>query len=127
MKTRCTNPKANQPECVRLGMAESWRNSFSAFLADVGPKPSPAHVLDRRDKRKGYFPGNVRWATRIEQANSKPQNKLVSITMTVADWARVVGISPYTIYDRIQRGRSGPALLQKERVNKALRKGGRRG
>ena len=38
---------------------------FAEFLADVGYRPSPAHVLDRWPSPGGnYRPGNVRWLVR---------------------------------------------------------------
>ena len=40
-----------------------WVTSFEAFYADVGDPPSTRHQLDRQDNDKGYWPGNVRWAT----------------------------------------------------------------
>src|ERR1700721_1120894 len=40
-----------------------WR-SFQAFLSDLGPRPSPAHTLGRRDHARPYEPSNVGWATR---------------------------------------------------------------
>ena len=35
---------------------------YAAFLADLGPRPSPDHRLVRRDPAKGYSPGNCLWA-----------------------------------------------------------------
>jgi len=49
---------------------ESWR-SFEVFLAEVGPRPSAAHSLDRTKNSLPYGPGNVRWATRVEQNNNR--------------------------------------------------------
>jgi hypothetical protein len=45
---------------------QRWANSFEAFLADIGSKPSPELVLVRGDKDGNYEPGNCRWATRGE-------------------------------------------------------------
>lgn len=51
-----------------ISVCQEWRDSFSAFLGYVGPRPSPKHSLDRYPDPDGnYEPGNVRWATRAEQ------------------------------------------------------------
>ena len=70
---RCTNPR--NPQWGDYGgrgihICEKWRRSFSAFLADVGRRPSLKYSLDRRDNDGNYEPGNVRWATRAQQARN---------------------------------------------------------
>jgi hypothetical protein len=54
-----------------LAICERWRNSFSAFLEDVGPAPSPDLTLGRVDNDRGYEPGNVTWQTIKEQAMNR--------------------------------------------------------
>ena len=50
-------------------MCDRWNgpHSFEAFLADVGPRPSPKHSIDRINNDGNYEPGNVRWATQSTQ------------------------------------------------------------
>jgi hypothetical protein len=63
-------------------VCERWHrdnpNGFKNFLQDIGPAPSLEHTLDRVDPRGNYQPfqrdgvtPQVRWATRVEQANNK--------------------------------------------------------
>jgi len=45
---------------------------FAEFLAYIGRRPSPEYTLDRFPNNDGnYEKGNIRWATRKEQANNR--------------------------------------------------------
>jgi hypothetical protein len=73
MKKRCANPnEAAWPNYGGRGIkvCDRWRNSFEAFYADVGDPPEPGLTLDRINNDGDYEPGNVRWATRAQQANN---------------------------------------------------------
>lgn len=78
IKACCENPK--NPAFARYGgrgivMHPAWSDSFEAFYAAVGPRPSIDHSIDRVDNALGYEPGNVRWATRSEQARNSRRFK----------------------------------------------------
>lgn len=72
---RCTNP--NNKSFPHYGgngikVCKRWRQSFEAFLADMGPRPSSNHSLDRYPDRRGHYePGNVRWATQDQQSENR--------------------------------------------------------
>lgn len=88
-------------------MCERWRNSFPAFLADMGPRPSRAHSLDRINNSGNYEPGNCRWASRKEQANNTRFNAPLThdgLTLTVAQWSDRTGLRQQTIHGRLHRG-----------------------
>jgi hypothetical protein len=51
-------------------MSEKWRNSFDAFLEDMGEVPENL-TLDRIDPDGNYEAGNCRWATWSEQAKNQ--------------------------------------------------------
>lgn len=75
MRQRCTNPKNQRWKNYGgrgIQVCDLWMNSFEAFLAHVGQRPSPEHSVDRYPNNDGnYEPGNVRWATAAQQAANR--------------------------------------------------------
>lgn len=110
IKRRCLNPRASDyPNYGGRGITicDAWRDSFEAFLANVGRRPSSQHSIDRIDNNGNYEPGNVRWATRREQANNMRTNRRLTfdgVTRTATEWARIVGMEPYLVHRRLSDG-----------------------
>lgn len=110
IKQRCTNP--NRSNYSRYGgrgirMCERWSESYLAFLADMGRRPSPAHSIGRIDNDGNYELSNCRWETRMEQHQNKTALRLVAAfgkTLSVAAWARRLHVPAPRIYARLNRG-----------------------
>lgn len=109
MKKRCYNVKCERyPRYGGRGIrvCSRWRDSFEVFLADMGPKPSAAHQLDRINNDLDYEPSNCRWATRIQQARNRSRVKVLTYcgqTHSLQRWAEIIGVSYKTLWVRTRR------------------------
>ncbi len=111
MKSRCLNP--NFPKYPTYGgrgvrICDRWLNSFATFYADMGPRPSPYHSIDRFPNNDGnYEPSNCRWATRTEQVRNRGVTRMLTFdgeTLPLIEWAERYGIKYITLYMRLEKG-----------------------
>lgn len=116
MKGRCLNPKASRYD--RYGgrgikVCERWMK-FENFLADMGPRPTRWHSIDRINNDGDYEPSNCRWATKKQQANNTSKNVWLETSVgkiSLQDAHHIVGISPAGMNARRRVGRKGDDLL----------------
>ncbi len=109
MIQRCTNPRANGYKYWGgrgITICPRWRQSYQAFLEDVGPRPTNKHAIDRIDNAGNYEPGNVRWVTRDVQNRNRRNTGMftwMNRTMTLAEWSKITGFSYRTLQMRVLR------------------------
>lgn len=111
MKQRCKKGKPRERKSYQdkgISVHPEWENSFQKFYQAIGSRPSVNHSLDRIDNSKGYVPGNVRWATRIEQQRNKDTTVFVTDGFNkfhILDVAAKLGITKGAAHLRLKRGK----------------------
>lgn len=110
IKARCldsTHPSYPLYGGRGIDIYEPWVDDFNSFFTEVGQPPTSRHSIDRIDNSKGYVPGNLRWATRKEQANNTRKTIYLTIgevTKPLAIWASEYGKEYDCVYWRYTHG-----------------------
>lgn len=95
-----------------IKVCDRWRNSFEAFLADMG-LPGNDMSIDRIDVNGNYEPNNCRWAKADTQARNRrpasrnPRARIIECggeKRSLAEWSRETGLSAKAIEGRLRRG-----------------------
>lgn len=116
MRRRCLNPTNSRYEnyggrgikvCDRWLHGDGGVSAFECFMADMGPRPSLKHSIDRINNDGNYEPSNCRWATPTEQARNKRDNRTVEFRgrkMVMQEAIKESGIPEWTVYQRLKAG-----------------------
>lgn len=110
MLNRCYNQ--NDINYVNYGgrgitVCDEWATfeSFYEWANNSGYKDDLS--IDRIDVNRGYSPDNCRWSDPITQSNNKTNNRRYSYdgeTHTIAEWARIYGMSYKLLWRRLYNG-----------------------
>jgi hypothetical protein len=110
MKRRCHREKHHAYHNYGgrgITVCDRWRNSFSDFLADMGPRPDRSMTLERKNNDAGYSPENCIWATRLAQSlNKRDYANNTSGNRNIAQETRVIRGYNYTCW-RVRIRRAG--------------------
>lgn len=119
MKARCLNQ--NTPKWERYGgrgviVCAEWIHSFANFLADMGPRPSVRHSLDRIDNNGNYEPSNCRWATAKQQADNRSITRWIEhqgVRDTLTGWSSRIGIRASSLHTKLKNGETMQSITSK--------------
>jgi hypothetical protein len=110
MMRRCYRPSTKEFAdygAVGVRVCDRW-HKFENFFADMCQRPSRGHSLDRYPNNRGHYePGNVRWATYIEQSNNTKDNRRISHngeTHSLSEWARILDMRVSVLAGRLRSG-----------------------
>jgi hypothetical protein len=124
MKARCYKPNHQLFKnygARQISVCVRWLESFENFFEDMGPKPFPEASIGRIDNDGNYEPSNVRWETYEQQHNNKRTSHYLThdgITLTIAQWARRIGMHPNTLSERLSKGWSVEKALTTPTMHK---------
>lgn len=110
MKQRCSNSKQRGFKDYGgrgIRVCKRWLNSFANFFADMGPRPSPKHTLERKEVNGHYQPSNCCWALRKSQMNNMRTNHRITLNgvrMTLSQWAEHAEIPAASLSRRLGLG-----------------------
>ena len=80
-------------------------HTFLDYVVDqLGPQPTPQHILHRKNTTKDFKPGNLYWATKLEMGNTRRTNHMVTHRgrrQSLANWIRELGRNRHVVYGRI--------------------------
>lgn len=97
---------AKRKACANRGVTvcSDWEE-FDGFLGDMGPAPSPGHVLARVDKTRPYCKSNCFWATPVEAMRTTNRTQLFEldgVSKTLGQWAKSAGMSRSCLVRRLE-------------------------
>lgn len=111
MLNRCANENYSEWHLYGgrgIAVCDRWVESFENFLADMGPRPSPRHSIDRFPDNDGnYEPANCRWATPKQQGRNVRKNLIVDLDgrkVSLAEACEATGINYGAAKYRLKAG-----------------------
>jgi hypothetical protein len=125
MKQRCYNK--NYTYFLYYGgrgikICDEWLKDFMAFYDWAYANGyEDTLTIDRIDVNGNYEPSNCRWIPKEEQTKNVRRNRRLTYqgeTHTFAEWSRILGIPPNTIWERANRNLSVEEILSTKKLKR---------
>lgn len=100
-----------------IAVCSEWQDDFKAFYDYASQLPhcgEKGYSIDRINNDGNYEPGNVRWATRLEQNLNRRMSRTITFdgrTQSLTAWADEVGVTPRLLRYRLKAGWSLERVL----------------
>lgn len=105
--TRETDPSFGDYGGRGISVCPQWRDDYAAFILDMGRRPGLGFSIERIDNDGNYEPGNVKWATDVEQARNTRRNRIVEYngrSMPLSEACEISGVPYGRAKNRIRDG-----------------------
>jgi hypothetical protein len=108
MRARCfrqSSPRYEKYGGRGITVCSRWMK-FENFYADMGPRPSLKHQLNRINNDGNYEPGNCEWVPHQKQQRNTSRSRWLTFqerTLTMAEWADITGFSQDVIQQRLDK------------------------
>ena|SRR6266511_80038 len=125
MLNRCRNPRGQDYRHYGgrgITVCPEWLD-FHRFRADMGPRPSPKHTIERIDVNGNYEPSNCCWMEWSRQNSNTRRNRLLEYQgrcQSVTAWARELGVPYMRLISRLNMGWSIERTLGAPRQRRQL-------
>lgn len=121
MRKRCEN--VNTPAYANYGgrgikfAFDSSEAAVTYILAELGPRPTNQHSIDRVDVDGDYAPGNLRWADRtMQRFNQRPHKRRTPDGQRIAKLKEMRPEFSYeTLRQYVKRGLTDQEILEREK------------
>lgn len=118
MIKRCYDPRNHRYEdygARGIAVCDEWRSDryvFYKWCLNNGIQPEL--MIDRKNNDGPYAPWNCKFSTATEQANNTRKNVFLEWggkRLTMAQWARELGVRPLAVQHRVYRGWSVERII----------------
>lgn len=129
MIKRCTTSKQEKDvknyQNRNIKVCDRWMESFLNFYADMGPRPSNKHSIERRLNDGNYEPSNCFWADDFQQVNNRRTTIMIEYqgkTQSLSRWCIELGLDRKLMKGRYRMGMTPEKMFTAPRQLKSPRK-----